>query len=161
MKSQPARKNVYVNRDIQGKILRRVAKYWIGYHLGLWHVLFLIQFFRYGTSGLTGGPGPRNLWELYLDVAREQWVLIILPVALFPAILWDMLRLTHQVAGPLVRFRDALKRLAAGEQVESIKLREGDLLSEFQESFNEFLASPRIRNSGRPQPVPSAEPGTP
>jgi hypothetical protein len=161
MKSQPTRKKVYVNRDIQGKILRRVAKYWIGYHLGLWHVLFLIQFFRYGTSGLTGGPGPMNLWDLYLDVAREQWVLLILPIALFPAILWDMLRLTHQVAGPLVRFRAALRQLAAGEKVEQIKLREGDLLTEFQEAFNEFLASPRMQNEQRPQPAPSAESSAP
>ena len=75
--------------------------------------------------------------------------LLILAAALSPIVLWDMLKLTHQIAGPLVRFRNALQKMAIGEPVAKIKLRDGDLLVEFQDAFNEFLDSDHLL-VGRP-----------
>jgi hypothetical protein len=138
------RKKVFVNRAIQGRILLRMVKYWLFYNLAVWHALLLVDFQRYGIPGLLG-QGPRlSLLEFYAEFAAQHVTLLVLAVALFPVILWDMLKLTHQIAGPLVRFRNTLKKMASGDPVEKIQLRNGDLLIEFQEAFNELLDSNRL-----------------
>jgi len=137
------RKKVFVSREIQGRILSRMVKYWLFYNFAVWHALLLIDFQRYGIPGLLG-QGPRlGLLEFYAEFAAQHLMLLVLAVALFPISLWDMLKLTHQMAGPLVRFRKTLKKIASGEPVEKIQLRDDDLLVEFQEAFNEFLQSDR------------------
>jgi nitrate/nitrite-specific signal transduction histidine kinase len=51
----------------------------------------------------------------------------------------DAIRLAHRVVGPLVRFRAALKAVAAGEPLSLIRLRKGDYLQELKDDFNEML----------------------
>ena len=149
MTHQGLRKKLFVNRDIQGKILGRLVKYLIFYHLTIWHVLFAVEFFRHRVVSVVGDVPPLGLGDLYANFALKNWGMLVISVALFPVIFRDMLHVTHQVAGPLVRFHNALRQLAAGETVEKIKLREGDLLTEFQDAFNAFLDSDRQRH-GQP-----------
>jgi hypothetical protein len=153
------RKSLFVSRDIQGKLLGRLVKYWILYHLALWTVMFMAELFR---SVLVGGPNgaPRlGSGELLVKFAGEHWLFLAMPVVLFPVILGDMLCLTHHVAGPLVRFGTVLRDLAAGRSVERIQLRKGDLLTEFQDVFNEFLDSDRQRKDESFTPSANTEPG--
>lgn len=145
MTQQKTRKKICVNSDIQGQIVGRLAKYWILYHLGFWSILFAVEFFRQIIVGFLVGP-KASLGDFFANFLREHWLVLSVPIILLPVILRDMLHLTHKVAGPLVRFRNALRQLAAGQPVERIKLRQGDLLMEFQEAFNEFLDSDRLRN---------------
>ena len=152
MNSTRRRTNFFVNADIQGTILRRLVKYWIVYHLALWNTLFLIAFFRHAASAVASGAPHLGFGELLKNFAVEHWVMLLIPVAVFPLILRDMLRLTHQVAGPLVRFQNALRQLGNGERVQKFNLREGDLLTEFHAVFNEFL--------DRCQPPEGAPPGS-
>lgn len=153
MEPQKLRKKSFVNRELQGKFLSRLAGYWIFYHVVLWHSLFAIDWMR-NFLGATVMDGPsRSIGELYAAFADSHRVMLFLMVASLPIVLRDMVRLTHQVAGPLVRFRNALRQLADGREVEKIKLRDGDLLTEFQGSFNEFLASER-RKKGWPTDNP-------
>ena len=56
MTQKTARKNIFVNRDIQGQIVGRLAKYWILYHLGFWSILFAVEFFRQIIEGFLVGP---------------------------------------------------------------------------------------------------------
>jgi hypothetical protein len=139
MNSTRRRTNFFVNDDIQGTILRRLIKYWIVYHLALWNTLFLIAFFRHAASALASGAPHFGMSALLKNFALEHWVMLLIPVAVFPLILRDMLRLTHQVAGPLVRFQNALRQLARGEPVKKFTLRDGDLLTEFHAVFDEYL----------------------
>jgi hypothetical protein len=139
MNSTRRRQNFFVSADIQGTILRRLVKYWIVYHLALWNTLFLIAFFRHAASAVASGAPDFGFSALLKNFAMEHWVMLLLPVAVFPLILRDMLRLTHQVAGPLVRFQNALRQLANGEPVKKFNLRDGDLLTEFHVVFDEFL----------------------
>lgn len=156
------RTKIFVSREIQGRILGRLFKYWFLYNFAVWHALLLIDFERYGVPTLlTGGPGL-NLYEYYREFAAQHVILLVVAVALAPFLLWDMLKLTHQIAGPLVRFRNTLQKMAIGEPVEKIELRKGDLLIEFQDAFNEFLASNRLlvgelrRSAGQSDSDPQA-----
>src|SRR5580765_1182528 len=106
------RSRLFVSREIQGRILWRMVKYWFLYNFAVWHGLLLIDFERYGVPTLlSGGPGL-SLYEYYREFAAQHVILLALAVALSPFLLWDMLKLTHQIAGPLVRFRHTLQKMA-------------------------------------------------
>jgi hypothetical protein len=73
---------------------------------------------------------------------------------ILPLFMIDFVRLTHRIAGPLVRFRIALVQIMQGHRVNEVELRKGDLLTEFQQSFNEFLSFYNRQLDGQPQPPP-------
>lgn len=53
--------------------------------------------------------------------------------------LWNLLRYTHKVLGPLVRFKKVLKDLGRGRFPERIKFREDDELKELAEVLGESV----------------------
>ena len=76
--------------------------------------------------------------------------------------MWDLLKFSHRVVGPLVPFQRAIERLTAGEQVAEVRLRHGDLLSNLQSTFNQYLtslrtmeSSPRLMDSDAELKVPA------
>ena len=143
MDAKKLRKKSFVNRELQGRFLTRLVGYWFFYHLVLWHSLFVVDLMRNQLASTVVDTPRLGIGELYANFADQHRVMLFLMVASLPVVLRDMVRLTHQVAGPLVRFRNALRQMASGQEVENIKLRDGDLLTEFQDAFNEFLASER------------------
>ena len=46
---------LFVNREIQGRMLGRLAVYWMGYHLILWHALFLAEWLRLQIAAIAQG----------------------------------------------------------------------------------------------------------
>ena len=71
----------------------------------------------------------------------------ICSVAILPIVLWDLLKFSHRVVGPLVPFQRAIECLTAGEKVAEVRLRHGDLLSDLQTTFNQYLTSLRTMAS--------------
>ena len=157
MNPKNLRKKFFVNRKLQGKFLTRLVGYWTFYHLVLYHSLFVVDVLRNSMGSVLRDAPRRSVGDLYADFADSHRVMLFLMFAMLPVVLRDMVRLTHQVAGPLVRFRDALRNLADGQQVERIKLRDGDLLTEFQDAFNAFLASERLQKGWQSDSLPQAE----
>lgn len=147
------RTRIFVSREIQGKILGRLLKYWLLYNFAVWHALLLIDIERYGVATLLSGGKGLSLYEYYLEFTSQHIFLLVAGIALAPFLLWDMLKLTHQIAGPLVRFRNSLEKMAEGKQVDPIKLRKGDLMSEFLAAFNGLLASGRVIVGDVPHPT--------
>ena len=60
-----------------------------------------------------------------------------------PAVIWIGVRLTHKVAGPLVRINAALQQMARGDFHVHLRLRKGDALGEVAEAINALAASLR------------------
>ncbi len=136
--NRAARKKTFVNTAIQGRIITRMAVYWVLYHIVLWHGMFLYRYLQYRSDILSGGNAV-PFRELYGQFVIDYYPMAICAMIILPAFMLDFVRLTHRIAGPLVRFRHALNDMMAGQTVEKVDLRKGDLLSEFQEAFNEFL----------------------
>ena len=67
----------------------------------------------------------------------------ICAIAILPIVLWDLLKFSHRIVGPLIPFQRSIERLTAGEQVTEVRLRHGDLLSDLQSAFNQYLTSLR------------------
>lgn len=138
--SRGQRKTLYVSRSIQGVVMGRFALYWIGYHFTLWHAMLLYGYIRGNLlTAFTGGG--MSFWEYYMAFFQANNTILIAAAAICPIMLWDTLRVTHRIAGPIVRFKDVLKRLSRGEHVEKVQLREKDLMDDLRDAFNEFLAT--------------------
>lgn len=152
------RRQVFVNRPVQGRLLLRFLGLWGLYHLVLWHVMFLFRFFQYFRDILNGGA-PQSFGGLYMEFAREHYLILVCAVMVLPILLWEVLKLSHRFVGPLVQFKRCLSHLARGERVTEVHIRKGDFLVDLQNSFNEFLRSPYA--PGQPAASPAAPAGDP
>jgi hypothetical protein len=146
------RHRVFVSRRIQGRLIARVGLYWVLYHVALWHGVLLYRWMQTQVSGAAGSvPG------LFEDQVR-QMAIDFLPVLVcgllaLPIVLIDMLHVSHRIAGPLVHFRSVLRELMEGKKVDRVTLRRGDLLTEFQDDFNQYLATLNHRSSAASLPA--------
>ncbi len=74
----------------------------------------------------------RDIWNQYAPVFVAIGVLV-------PLFVYDMLRFSHRFMGPLHRLHRSLEALGRGEPVRPIRFREGDLLHEMAEAFNQVV----------------------
>lgn len=139
MKTQPNRRHrTFVSGPIQGRILSRMALYWVMYHVIVWHGLFIFHYAERRLS-VTEGAAPVPALQIYWDFCIDHALLALCAILILPVFLLDFVRVIHRIAGPLVAFRNALRDMRHGRPVEQLELRQGDLLMELQEEFNEFL----------------------
>ncbi|MEZ5941442.1 MAG: hypothetical protein R3C18_08635 [Planctomycetaceae bacterium] len=61
---------------------------------------------------------------------------VIVALVLTPIFLVDLFKMTNRFAGPMVRLRRVMGELAAGNDVESIKFRDGDFWQDLAVEFN-------------------------
>lgn len=130
------RKRIFVSRPIQGQLTLRLGLYWVLYHFVLWHVLFVYHFLQYR---LVPTEQAISFQELYVTFGRHYFPIIICSLAMLPVFLVDLVRLSHRIAGPLVRFRSVLDDMIAGRPTQRIRLRKGDLMMELEEKFNQYI----------------------
>ena len=139
LKSKFAPRNrIYVNKQVQGRLSVRMGIYWGIYHIALWQSLFIYRYFQYRLSAFEGGE-LLTFRELHSRFVAEYSPMLVCALILLPIFVWDLIKMTHRVVGPLVRFDSTLRALQAGKDVKSVQLRKGDMLIEFQATFNEFL----------------------
>ena len=140
------RKKLFVNREIQGRLLARTALYWVLYHAVLWMAMFFYRYAEHRGAVMAGGE-PRPFSDLYGQFLHEHQSMWLCAFAILPIVLWDLLKFSHRVVGPLVRFQRTLESLTAGQAVQEVRLRNGDLLFDLQTTFNQYLASLRTLQS--------------
>src|SRR5690606_13702436 len=105
MNKKDLRKKLYVSSLIQGRIIGRLALYWALYHAVLWNVMFVYRYLQYRGELLAGAP-PQSFGELYQTFTLQHYSMLVCAIAIGPIVLWDALRVTHRIAGPLVRFQN-------------------------------------------------------
>ena len=150
MKTLQQRKKLYVNKTVQRRFLWRIVFYWMIYHVFVLHGLFL-------TYGVLTNDQPRPFLQMYGDFLRTQVPLLVIALATLPMVLYDMLKLTNRVVGPLVRIERTLKQMMSGEHVEPLKLRDKDLVLEFLGVFNDFIGSRNQKSESRTDLLLDAE----
>ncbi len=125
------RKQIYVSKAIQGRLLMRFCIYWVVYHLFLVLVISI--------NAMLSSTHPQSLAQLGSMLWQEHFWTFALITAAFPIIFRDMVKTTHRIAGPLVRFERVLTEMVRGKRVEQVQLRKHDMLFDLQDSFNEFI----------------------
>ena len=135
------RSKLFVSRGIQGALSLRFGLYWVMYHICLWNGAFMYFFLRARLSQLTGSDQPMlSLSEMYALFLKEYIPITVAAGLLLPVVIYELIRQTHRIAGPLVRFSHAMNDMMAGKTIQPVKLREGDMLTDFEKLFNEFVA---------------------
>ncbi len=134
------RRRLFVDSAFQGRLLFKLVFYWTAYHVALWHVLFL---FRVISSVLNNDPTApvKSFGTQYQEFTLEHVSVIVCFLVMLPIIARDLLKFSHRFAGPLVRFRNTMQKMADGKSVEPVTLRKYDLPSEFLTVFNRLVST--------------------
>ncbi|SRR5258708_557939 len=108
------------------------------FHIGfLWEVVRALS---------TNGPTHISV-QLYGDFLWKQMPMVIGFLAIAPAFLYDLVKFSHRVAGPLFRCRKLMQEMAAGKPVPEFTPRKQDLMKELFEAFNALIRTWNTRVS--------------
>ena len=124
------RRQYFVDPKVQGAIVARCLMYWATCLL----TTFVMLFF----------------WSLLTGPARLSWMTVdqlwftygpafIASILLLPLIVWDLLKMTNRFAGPVLRLKRELKKLAAGEHVNPLFFRQDDYWRDMADDFNRLV----------------------
>lgn len=133
------RRQYFVNRTIQMPFISTMLLLLLimgvaslaSVYLTLWSVLRVFELF-----------GDQATVALFTTVGLTV-TLELLVVA--PLVVLVGIRMTHRVAGPLVRINAALDQMAQGRYDVNLKLRQGDLIGELAEHVDRLAAILRRR----------------
>ena len=146
MTSKKPRKKIYLGWKLHGRIVARFAMYWALYNFIVWQCLFGREFLLYESS-LFDGRQPITFGEFLQSFASQYGWMIVFAIIVFPMMVWEIVRVTHRIIGPLKRLEGVLQRMADGEIIQHVKFRDGDLIESFEKAFNRYLAALHAANA--------------
>ncbi|HYM99556.1 MAG TPA: hypothetical protein VET25_07420 [Aestuariivirgaceae bacterium] len=147
------RRRLFVDSAFQGRLLLRLVFYWAIYHVALWHLLFLFNMMSVAMNHDSSVPA-KGMGTLYREFAVDHSIIIICFLVMLPILGRDLLKFSHRMAGPLIRFRNTMQQMADGRPVEPVTLRKYDLPSDFLGVFNKMVMAWNNRIGG---PAPTVE----
>jgi methyl-accepting chemotaxis protein len=146
------RKKIWIDR-FQTYLSVRLAVYFVLYQAAVWS-LYVIEN-RFSTLGGTLG-GIASAYGSILTPAASLTLGLLF--------IYDSVKLSHRIVGPLYRFRKTVQAVTAGEEVVLIRLREGDHLQEMRDDLNEMLRALEQRGAitlrGSPADAKVPQPAT-
>ncbi len=135
------RSRLVVDPPVQFRLLGRLGAYLIVYTVTLLHVGFAIEVFE---KVVLADDGPL-VADLYVDYLARYKSLLIGMVLILPVLLYDLLKFSHRIVGPLYRCRRWMLDMAAGKQVREFVPRKHDLMIELFAAFNVLIKSHNAR----------------
>jgi hypothetical protein len=121
------RKRLFVDRKIQGALVVHILAYWL---LCLVAMSVMLHCSRIVLGLEEMSLSPVGELRLFYSAALVGTLLFL------PAVVYNVVRLSHRFAGPMVRLRRAMRELARGVYVEPIRFRDGDFWPELAADFN-------------------------
>jgi hypothetical protein len=140
------RTRLIVDRPVQFRLLGRLGAYLLIYTVTLLHVGFAIEVFE---KVVMANDGPLVV-DLYADYLVRQRALLIGMVLIMPVLLYDLLKFSHRIVGPLFRCRRWMLEMAEGKTVREFIPRKHDLMTELFEAFNVLIKSCNARAATAP-----------
>jgi sensor histidine kinase YesM len=122
------RTRIWIDR-FQTTLSLRIALYLVTYQIAVWCAVLSVRSICAWMEAVAG-PAAAGYYLLFLAAT-------VLGVGFL--FFYDAVKYAHRMVGPLYRFRKAIKAIAAGEEVEALSLRKGDMLQEMKDEFNEML----------------------
>ena len=136
MAPQFKRKRLWINRAFQARLLTRLVVYLLVFFALVWHTCFVFEILPGLVDSNNLGTG---IGGLYLQCLGRQKPLLLALLVTLPAALYDLLRFSHRIAGPLSRCQRVMEEMAAGRAVPGFAPREGDHMPEFFQAFNALI----------------------
>lgn len=158
--SKNTRKSKYVNSMLQGNLMLRMVMYWAIYNFALVATMAgegLVKI----VPDVIDGSQSHSFGAFFAGFIDQQGSMLLAMAALCPLLIWDMLRYSHRIAGPLYRFRKALTDHLDGQPLQKVSLREGDMLLDFQDTWNEFVEYRKMKEASQTMEAVAAAQGHP
>ena len=122
------RKRFFVNFPIQLAMIARAVGYWLASVVTVTILLIVERI-------LFSGPA-RPFYTHFDDLWFQFGPALVASALLLPLMMFDALRWSHRVVGPMVRLRRGLHELAEHGQSEDIRFRDRDYWQELAKEFN-------------------------
>jgi signal transduction histidine kinase len=132
------RKQLYVNQPFQRSVISRTIMQWYFY---LSAILLVVSL---GSAWVN--PEVFALKHLFRNFIYFLPG-VIASVLLLPLFIYDMLKETNKIAGPIFRLRCEMQKLKDGQQLNDLRFRDGDSWEELADDFNSLVA--QIQNERR------------
>jgi len=139
------RRRLIVDGPFQYALLRLLIAVWIFNTAVLgWFMYYLYAGPVFDLAHLVGEPDV----QIIASPAPQFSALMVLAAAFGLALVVAVgLHMSHQIAGPIYRWKQSMKRVSAGELDFIVSFRKGDYLNDVPDLFNEMLASLRERTA--------------
>jgi signal transduction histidine kinase len=122
---------MFVDRQVQGALLYRIAIYWCFAVLTVCLVTLCANAITYS------GPADSILdYFAFQGFFQQYGIVVLASLVLVPIIMLDVVATSNRFVGPLYRMRRSMRALAAGEHVEPIQFREKDYWKDVAVEFN-------------------------
>lgn len=127
------RNRFLVDPDVQLAIIRRMIMHW---------ALAVLALISIGVSvQLLYAPGDQSFADAIKSSFGAQAPLLTIMFILMPVYIWDVIKLTHRFAGPILRLRNIFRDLANGGRAPRLRFRPGDYWQGIADDFNSFYES--------------------
>jgi len=121
------RKRLFVDPKVQGALLARTAVYWLGCVAVMSAVLICWEVFV--TPGSMGESKFDQIWYRLAPA-------LVMSLLMLPFMLFDVVRITNRMVGPVYRMRNYMRQLAEGKPVAPLQFRQDDFWKEMADEFN-------------------------
>jgi hypothetical protein len=128
--SSSDRKKTFVDRQVQGALVRRLILHWVCFFFTASIVAFILQIL---SNPLI--PLKAHLEDLWWT----QGPFLLVMVFLLPAFVLDTIKLSHRFAGPIYRLRQTISSIAGGATPPRLKFRDFDFWQGLAEDFNKMI----------------------
>lgn len=140
------RRILFVDRPVQGELVRRVIVYWL---------LCMLVVTNMAVCWLVIPQNPSSLHEFVGMTYKVLGPVLTTSVFVVPLIIIDIIRMSNRFAGPVYRLHREIHRIADGQAASPIQLRRRDHWQEVADDFNRMLD--RIREDASPHQAAGGE----
>ncbi len=123
------RKQMWVDADVQGTLVRRIGFYWLACLTFITIPLLWFAIAEDPTRYVYQHLGP--IWQ-------RHWPIYLAIFCLVPLTMWDALRVSHRIAGPVLRIRKQLVRINEGEPFTDLEFRTNDFWQDLAGQINQL-----------------------
>ena len=152
MAQRHKRTRLWIDPPFQARLLLRMGLYLLLYSVLVWHIGFFIELLQCVASG----SPSKVTGELYFGFLWKQKSMLVAMFAIAPIFLYDLVKFSHRVAGPLYRCRTLMRDMASGKAVPAITPRKHDLMQELLEALNRLIVVWNARVAAGNEPETSA-----
>src|SRR5688572_30036825 len=135
--SKCRRSRIFIDGEVQGALMMRVASYW---SFCLLSIMLMVLCWSVCT-----GP-PRRFSELFFELFNRYAPAMAASLILLPIAMIDVVRLSNRFVGPVIRLRGALSELAETGKTRPVTFRDNDYWQELAVDFNRVAE--RAQNTG-------------
>lgn len=146
------RRNYWINPKLQKAIIMRAIIANLAL-VGLLYAAEKVFFMKMASMGEQMGFPADHVYYVFLKEQEKVkfWIFIATSGIISALSAWAGVFMSHRIAGPVVRIRNDLHRIANGEKIREIKLRNGDFFQEVADEVNSLTLKLNLRQESAQQ----------